>query len=171
MYLVGDIMLDGAPDFGEALTNIEINLFPYEAPEGDFAESIRKHNAFRETLPEIRFRRSAGSALIKAASDLDANLLSARHESSAVPLFKQACEDVLVALEVLRKRLKSADDFDIDGFLTFCRGVRDRMPSSQAELDALGAAAAERRRRARQAEASALGFPGWMPGQAAPDGL
>lgn len=169
--LVGNIMLDGAPDFGSALTKIEIDLFPYQTPQGTFSVKIREYNDFREKLPEIRFRRAAGAVLIRAASELNVPRLRTRHKSTAVPLFRQACEEVVVALETLRQRLQPSDDFDLDGFLAFCRGAFDRIPSSQAELDALGEAAEKRRRRALQTDASVDEFPGWMPGDPVPAGL
>lgn len=171
VYMVGSLMLDGAPDFGAALKKIEIDLFPEEDPKGDFAVQIRRWNAFREKLPEIRFRRSAGSALIRAASALNAPRLRTRHPSTTIPLFRQACAEVLDALELLRERLKPEDDFDLDGFLAFCGTVFDRIPETAEELDALDEAAESRRLRARQAEASARPFPGWMPGDPAPEGL
>lgn len=171
VYMVGDILLDGAPDFGSAVTRIEIDLFPEEDPRGEFASRIRRWNSFREQLPEIRFRRSAGSALIRASSGLNAPRLRTRHASTAVPLFRQACTEVRAALELLRERLTPQDDFDLEGFLSFCDDALDRIPATQGELDALDEAAQNRRRQARQAEASARPFPGWMPGEPVPEGL
>ncbi|QTV80446.1 hypothetical protein [Microbacterium sp. NIBRBAC000506063] len=159
------------PDFGSAVTRIEIDLFPEEDPRGEFASRIRRWNSFREQLPEIRFRRSAGSVLIRASSGLNAPRLRTRHASTAVPLFRQACTEVRAALELLRERLTPQDDFDLEGFLSFCDDALDRIPATQGELDALDEAAQNRRRQARQAEASARPFPGWMPGEPVPEGI
>ena len=170
VYAVGDLLLDEAPDFGPALTKIEIDLFPWEAEEGMWSKTIAEFNASRESLPKIRFRRSAGSVIIRASSALNVPRLRTKHKATAVPLFRQACTDVLAALETLRERVKPTDDFDLERFLAWCATILDRIPESASDLDEWIAAANERRRVADQAASNELPFPGWRPGEPNPWG-
>lgn len=168
VYTVGELMVEGAPDLGPAISRIEIDLFPSEEAEGEFASSVREWMAFRETLPKIRFRRSAGSVLIRARSELDGSRLHEGREGETLPIFREACQDVLAALETLRKRVKSTDDFDLAAFLDYCATIYERMPTSAEEIRRRYETVQENRRLAAQAAVSAQPFPGWMPGDPDP---
>lgn len=181
VYMVGDIMLDGAPDFGPALTRVEVDLFPLEKGPGLTAGREQLFAAFRETLPEVRFRRKAGAALIRAASSLDVSRLRTRDPQTAIALFRQACEETLSALGSLRMRLTADDDFDLTGFLAHCSTVLDRIPRSTDgrpggrievetadELDELYRRIKAREAAHAAAQAATQAFPGWLPGEPSP---
>lgn len=168
MYVIGPLLVDGAPDFGSALEKIEVDVFPHQEPAGEFAEDIRRYNEFRERLPEIRFRRAHRAALIRAVTAVRPSSLFHPHKRTTIGIFRQGCIDVLAALEALRQRITPDDDFDIDGFLAYCARILDRIPETPHELDEWLAEAGERRRAVRQAIAQQHEFAGWRPGEPAP---
>mgnify|MGYP001552678571 CR=1 FL=1 len=75
---------------------------------------------------------------------------------------------MLAALETLRKRVKSTDDFDVTAFLDHCATIYERMPTSAEEIRGRYETVRENRRLAVQAAVSAQPFPGWMPGDPDP---
>lgn len=169
---VGPVMLYGAPDMGRAVEKIEIDLFPWQEAKGYWAKEIARYNDFRESsLPEIRFRRKARSVLIRGASSLDVPRLNARHDATVVEIFRTAYADTLQALHTLGERLTPDDDFNLDAFLAHCAAGADRIPDAPDALRQLIDDAEARLRRVVQERAAQTTFPGWLPGEPAPEGI
>lgn len=158
---IAEFLLHGAPRFGESIKEITVTLhFPNSGPPKETLESLYEdHDRYRARLPKVVYRRSRGAMAIDVSSELlDGNWkMSSRLE---LPLFVAAVEEVIAALALMRKRLKKADDFDLDGFLAHCESARGLVPKSEDDLQLVAAElkAADEARRAAQSPWVNLGI-------------
>ncbi len=146
---IGDFLLRGASDFGDAVKEITVTLhFPHTGPPKKTLERLLdRHNSHRATLPKITYRRATGKIEIDIASDLIDSCDRRHSPQFSLPLFTGGVEEVLCALSLMRNRMKVSDVFDLDAFVAHCDTGRQRIPHSEealqnltAELKAAGSA-------------------------------
>ena len=94
------------------------------------------YQVFRAALPKVTFRRSRQRASIAAASELPGGE-SVRLTGVTPALFGAAVREVVAALQLLRRRLKTSDDFDLGALLARCAEAQARLPATDAELAAV----------------------------------
>ncbi len=139
LSLISDFLLKDAPHFGDAIKEITLTFhFPNAGLPRKTLESLYEdHDNFRSNLPKIVYRRSSGKLVIDVSSEL---LDSSKWKASSrlsLPLFVSGVEEVITALSLIKKRIKKSDDFDLGSFLTHCKTARERIPSSEDELQLL----------------------------------
>jgi uncharacterized protein YfeS len=141
LSVLGDFLLMGAPNFGEAIHEIEMVLqFAHSGPPGKTLEQLYKDfHVRRATLPLVTFRRAKGRMEIAVASGLiDGRDLQASRTLS-LELFKRGFDEVIQAMSLMSKRLKKGDAFDLEAFLAHCEAGRRRIPDSEEDLQQLAA--------------------------------
>lgn len=138
---IGNFLLREAPDFGDAIAEITVTLhFPNSGPpKKTLEELLARHNSYGATLPKITYRRAKRKVEIDIASELmdGEDWRPSRH--LFLPLFERGIDEVIGALSLIRKRLKSADAFDLRAFLAHCETARERIPRSEGSLQELAA--------------------------------
>lgn len=143
-----------AADFGPAVRTIEVTLlFPHPGPPLKTLEEIfANYHRYREqTLPKVIFRRSRETVVVEIASSLLDGKDWNKVRTLSPEQFRGAAEEIVAAMRLLRKTVKSKDDFRLDDFLTHSEAALRRLPQTEAELASLtaeAAAAAERMRAA-----------------------
>lgn len=138
---IGDFLLRDAPDLGDAIAEIAVTLhFPLSGPPKKTLEDLLKRYAnYRATLPKITYRRDKRKVEINVASELMDGRDWEPSSRLSLPLFKRGVDEVIQALVLMRKRLKSTDSFDLDAFLAHCEAARGRIPGSEDALQDLAA--------------------------------
>ncbi|GFE88609.1 hypothetical protein GCM10011488_35630 [Steroidobacter agaridevorans] len=136
---VGDFLVQGAPDFGPAVKQIEVTLFlrHTSAPRATLGGDLKEHRQLRATLPKTVYRRAKGKVEIDVASGLLSKDVWARKPRPSLPMFVRAIDEVTSALSLLSKRLKPTDAFDVAALLSHCEAAKKRMPRSQTALKSL----------------------------------
>lgn len=138
---IGDFLLRECPDLGDAIAEITVTLhFPSSGPPKKTLEDLLiRHNSHRATLPRITYRRAKRKVEIDIASQLMDGRDWRPSPRLSLPLFERGVDEIIGALSLIRKRLKSPDAFDLDGFLAHCEAARERIPVSEDALQELGA--------------------------------
>ena len=136
LSLLGDFLMLGAPDFGDAIKEIELILrFNHSGPPRKTLESMfESFHANQSSMPLVTYRRSKGRMEIAAASDLMDGRDLDRSRQLSLDLFKRGFDAVLQAMSLMRKRLKKSDAFDLDSFLAHCESARRRLPATDGDL-------------------------------------
>jgi uncharacterized protein YfeS len=159
---IGQFLLRGAPDFGNAINEITVTLhFPSSGPAKKTLEQLLdRHNSHRASLPKITYRRVKGKVEIDVASDLMDGRDWKPSPRLSLPLFARGVDEVIHALSLMGKRLKHTDAFDLDAFLSLCESARQRIPISEDALQDLAAElnAADQARRAAMSPWEKLGI-------------
>ena len=136
---IGDFLLAGGGNFGDAIKEIAVTLhFRDSGPAKKTLESLlQTHNNFRSTLPKITYRRAKGKVEIEIASELMEGRDWTRSSTLSLPLFKAGVDEVINALGLLRARLKRTDDFSLEKFLDHCEAAKKGIPNSEDALQHL----------------------------------
>lgn len=136
---IGDFILLGGKDFGDAVKEIKVTLhLPCSGPPKRTLEQLlERHNNHRSTLPKITFRRASGKVEIDVASELMDGRDWKPSPRLSLPLFERGVEEVTQAMSLMKKRLKASDSFDLDAFLILCQAAREHLPSSEDALQDL----------------------------------
>lgn len=117
---IGDVLLDGEHDFGPGLRQIRVTL----------------HGREERTEARIRLQHAKGALPIEYSADFPDEGVDARDARPEV--FERVASNVVAALEASRSRVADeVPEFDIDAFLERCRSIRDRMPTTVTDIDAL----------------------------------
>ena len=159
---IGQFLLRDAPDFGDAIKEIEITLhFPCAGPAKKTLEQLLEwHNSNRANLPKITYRRKKGMVDIHIASELMDGRDWRRSPTLSLSLFERGVGEVIHALSLIGQRLKTTDAFDYDAFLSHCERARNNMPDSEDELQDIAAElrAADQAKRAAMSPWDKLGI-------------
>ena len=141
LSLIPDFLLGDADDFGTAVSELTVTFhFPDAGPARKTLEQMfADFHANRHSLPKVVFRRKRGQASIDVASGLLDGSEWEQRRGLSLPLFTAGVAETITALELLRKRMIPADDFNLETFLAHCRQAQTRMPSSDEELAAFAA--------------------------------
>jgi len=156
LSLIPGFLLTDAPDFGKAVSELTVTFhFPTSGPPRKSLEQLYANfHANRTTLPKVVFQRSREKASIDVASDLlDGSDWETRRGLS-LPLFTAGIKETLVALQLLKSRLKTKDDFSVDAFLTHCHQREASLPHTDEALAQLKAVLDQRRAAMRAAMSS-----------------
>lgn len=119
--VVGDLLTVRLGDYGAAVESIEMYAALASRTRKVANPSLRGmfndwHQKFLKTRPYVAFRRNLKRAEIGFRSEH----FFAEDEEHGRPSTKEynlAAEEVAAALPLLKKRIKSSDDFDVDRFL------------------------------------------------------
>lgn len=159
---IADFLLMGAGPFGAAIKEVTVTL--HFASSGKPARTLEGlweiHRNTRLTLPKVTYYRAKGTVEINVASEL----IDGRNIDSPVrlslPLFVAGVDEIIHSLSLIRPKLKRADDFDVDAFLSHCEAMRERIPGSEKALRSLFAelAAADKAKRAALSPWDKLGI-------------
>lgn len=151
--MIPDFLLDGAPLLGSAISELTITLhFKTSGPARKTLENLyTTFHANRLNLPKVVFRRNRGQATIDVASDLINGSDWKTHRGLSLPLFKSGCEETLNALQLLRSKITTKDDFKLDAFLEHCQERTSKQPNTDEELAALKKLTDDRRTASRAA--------------------
>lgn len=136
---IGRFLLKGGDHFGDAIREIVVTLHLRDSgPARKTLESLlERHNQYRATLPKITFRRAKGKLEIDVASELmDAREWKPSPKLS-LPLFSRGVDEVVQALGLMSKRLKSTDDFRLEAFINRCNAAKTDIPESEDLLQDL----------------------------------
>lgn len=138
---VGDFLLLGADDFGDAVKEITVTLHFLTSgpPKKTLDQLFEAHHLNRLTLPKIVCRRAKGQVAIDIASDLIDGDDWEPSPRLSLPLFERAVGEVVQALSLMRKRLKSSDSFNLEAFLAHCDAGLQRIPATEDDLQILAA--------------------------------
>jgi uncharacterized protein YfeS len=138
---IGNFLLMGAGDFGDAIRELTVTLhFRDSGPAKKTLEQLlERHNSYRSTLPKITYRKAKGKVEIDIASELMQGQDLKHCARLSLPLFERGVDEVVRALALLRKRLKGSDAFDLEAFLAHCDAARQRIPNSEDVLQDLAA--------------------------------
>jgi uncharacterized protein YfeS len=138
---IGDFLLMGASDFGDAIKELTVTLhFQDSGPAKKTLEQLlERHNRYRSTLPKITYRKAKGKVEIDVASELMDGRDWKPSSRLSLPLFERGVDEVLHALSLIKKRLKGSDSFDLEAFLAHCEAARQRIPSSEDALQDIAA--------------------------------
>jgi uncharacterized protein YfeS len=155
LSLISDFLLADADDFGSAVSELSVTFhFPDSGPPRPTLErTFADFHANRQSLPKVVFRRKRGHLSIDIASELLDGEDWAQKRGSSLRLFNAGVAETIAALELLKKRLTSKDDFNLPAFLAHCRKAQSRLPSTAEELASF-VAERETRRAARDAAMS-----------------
>src|SRR5262245_8617157 len=131
LCFTGDFLLLDAPDFGPAVREIEFFIYlrdrrPLKGMERMFAD----YHRYRSTLPKVTYRRTKARVEIRIATDLldRQTWWKDRVAPPSLHLFTAFVDEVVQALSLLRRSLKPADAFDLNGFLAHCAHAKQRIP-------------------------------------------
>ncbi len=159
---IGDFLLQGSPEFGDAIKEITVTLhFAHSGPPKKTLEQLLdRHNRHRATLPKITYRRAKQRIEIDIASELMDGRDWKPSPRLSLPLFERGVDEVVHALWLMDKRLKPTDAFDLDAFLSQCESARRRIPISEDALQDLAAEmkAADQAKRAAMSPWEKLGI-------------
>lgn len=154
LSLAGDFLLQNAPSFGGAINEIEITLVLPDRgpPKATLERSFEAHHQCRATLPKLTFHRAKKRVEIVIASEAMDGRDWKFTTRVSLPIFSQGCVDIIKALQLLEKRIKSSDDFDLHALLSHCAGLQAQIPTHEDDLQVVIAelrAADEKRRNAK----------------------
>jgi len=136
---IGRFLLGGRDNFGGAIIEILVTLhFPDSGPVQNSLELLKeKHTNYRSTLPKITYRRTSKKIAIEVAS----NILDGKDWFGSpiisLPMFRQGVDEVIQALQLIKKRLTNGDDFDFGAFIDHCDASKDGIPESESALQDL----------------------------------
>lgn len=130
LSFVGDLLLGlPRPSFGTAVGQIE--AYAHLDSDGPTLPTLGPlRQRFRErvaTMPQAWFRRKtkrielAYHSRLGSADDL-LERKSKRAGSEDIPLARRACAELAAALDAVRKRIRTTDDFDTVAFFEFLSG-------------------------------------------------
>ncbi|MGA7881769.1 MAG: hypothetical protein WCD63_12970 [Terrimicrobiaceae bacterium] len=138
---IGDFLLKGARDFGDAIRELTVRLHFRDSgpPKKTLEQLLERHNSYRSTLPKITYRKANGKVEIDIASELMDGRDWKPSPRLSLPLFQRGVDEVIQALSLLKKRLKDSDAFDLEAFLAHCEAARQRVPGSEDALQDLAA--------------------------------
>ncbi len=136
---IGDFLLLDAPEsFGSAITTVDIYAhFHSSGPPKQTLESLDdRFRARLKTLPLVWFRRKKCLFEIAYFSKLgDAEeMFEKKSKPDSLSLFQDGCHEIAATLSMIRKRLKTADEFDYEAFDAHLRCRLGQLPSSISEL-------------------------------------
>lgn len=136
---IGDFLLTDAPNFGDAVEEITITLcFHDSGPAKRGLQGLLKlHQAYRASLPKVTFRKSKRLFEIEIASELMDGRDWKSAEKISLPLFQAGVEEVCHALQLIKKRITAADQFDVGAFLNYCEKKKSELPTSLNALQKL----------------------------------
>lgn len=153
---IGDLLLLQLGNYGDAITCIEVVVFlrsPVRNPKYSLEQLYDEHHAYLNKLPKVTFRRKLKRIEIEFLSEsfdeTDYQIGKPSFEKSQL-----AAEEIVEALTLVKKRLKSRDDFQTDKFLQDVKQTLCRTPDALAEWEAL-----QQRARQKRAAVSAAKNP------------
>jgi hypothetical protein len=146
LSLIADFLLGDADGFGPAVSELTVTFhFPHTGQARNTLERMfADFHANRQSLPKVVFRRKRGQASIDIASELLDGKDWNQRRGLSLPLFKAGVAETIAALELLKKRLTSKGDFNLEAFLAHCSKAQTRLP---AAVEDLASFAAERKKR------------------------
>lgn len=138
LAVVPPLLLREGRNFGQAIETIEITFhLPSDGPARPTLEHLlQNYQQKRAALarnPKVTFMRKKARVAILVATDI----CFPDFGPPRLDLLEPAAEETIRALEFLRKRVLISDAFDLDGFLTSCRGYREMLPKNNASLKEL----------------------------------
>jgi uncharacterized protein YfeS len=136
---ISDCLLRGADDFGPAVSDLTVTFHfsSSEPARRTLEDDFHRFHANRRRLPKVIFRREKGQATIDVASDLIDGKRLEKHISLTLPLFRGLISETIEALSLLRARLRSRDDFDLDALLVHCRKRQANLPKTRQQFKTL----------------------------------
>ena len=142
LSFIGDFLLLNAPEsFGSAITSVEIytHLRSSSPPHKSLEELRERSEARLKILPLAWFKRKNFLFEIAYLSELgDAEeLFEQESKSISLSLFHDACREIVSVLSMIRKRLKAADDFDVEAFDSYLQRRLDQLPTSLSDLETI----------------------------------
>jgi len=136
---IGRFLLKGGDQFGDAIREIVVTLHLRDSgPARKTLEPLlERHNQYRATLPKITFRRAKGKLEIDVASELMDGREWIPSPKLSLPLFIRGVDEVVQAMGLMSKRLKSSDDFRFEEFINQCNAAKTDVPESEDLLQDL----------------------------------
>lgn len=133
---IGDFLLQGASDFGDAITEITVTLHFSDSgpPKKSLEQLFERHLIHRATLPKVTFQRAKKKVEIAIASDVMDGRDWKPSPRLSLPLFERGVAEVVESLSLLRRRVKSSDAFDLARFVSHCESALWRIPGSEEDL-------------------------------------
>jgi uncharacterized protein YfeS len=155
LYLIPKFLLGDSDYFGSAVSELTVTFhFPHSGPpRRTLEDSYSEYHAYRQSLPKVVFRRKRGQVAIDVASELLDGKGLEKSRGLSLPLFRAGVAEAVAALDLLKKRLTSRDDFNLAAFLAHCGRAQSGLPSTKEELAAF-ADESEKRQAARYAALS-----------------
>lgn len=136
---IGDFLLKDAPNFGDAVEEISITLCFHDSgpAKRGLQGLLEQHQTYRASLPKVTYRKSKRLFEIEIPSELMDGRDWRSSEKISLPLFQAGVKEVCHALQLIKKRLTAADQFDVVAFLNHCEKRKNAIPTSLAALQAL----------------------------------
>jgi hypothetical protein len=139
---VGDFLLLNAPgSFGSAITTVDI--YAHVQSSGRPIKTLKlladRFQKRLKTLPLMWFKRKKCLFEIAYFSKFadSAEIFERELQSVSLTLFHDACREIVSVLLMIRKRLKTTDDFEIDAFESYLHRRLGQLPTRAAELKRL----------------------------------
>ncbi len=133
LSLIGDFLLMGSGDFGQAVEELTVTLYLADPgpPKKTLEQLLQRHNSYRSTLPKITYRKAKKQVEIAVASELLVGRKWASSPTLSLPLFERGVDEVCQALSLMRKRFSGADDFDLEGYPRALRHSTAPLPTQR----------------------------------------
>jgi len=162
LSLIGDFLLREASSFGTAIEEIEFTLvLPDRGPPKTTLGSLfETHHRYRASLPKVTFHRKKKRVEIAIASEAMDGRDWKFTPITDLTIFSRGVVEVIAGLDLLQKRLKTSDDFNLDALMSQCAASKALVPSNENDLQIIIAElrAADEKRRAGMSPWEKLGI-------------
>lgn len=144
--VVGDLLTTRLGDYGSAVNSIHLTAHlssQIRNPRRTLEELFDQFHDALKKLPKVTFRRQLRRIEIEFLSP---HFHASDHEylKPSVEKSNLAAGEVATALELVRTRLKRADDFDVEQFLKDAKGILKQGFGSAEEIEAIETLAKQR---------------------------
>jgi len=137
--LVGSLLEIDAPDFGSAITELEIyTLFKSTKPAKKSLEDYYQN--FHESLssyPTTVFHRKKQRFELQYFSQIATAEETSKYGPPQLELLLTFFQELREQLQILKRKIRKQDDFDVERFLQWVDDKEAELPNNQAELEAL----------------------------------
>lgn len=141
--LLSDILEDLSLDFGSAIKDIDVTMHFYHSgpAKKTLEQSMDSFNKNLQALPKCKFYRKKQSISLEFQAKFTDGIEIEKSKEPPITIkpdwLKGALEDFIENLSVIKKKLKKADDFDLESFESFLREYLEQIPTSVEELEEL----------------------------------
>jgi uncharacterized protein YfeS len=141
LSLIPEFLLTNTPEFGAAIVELTV-VFHFRTsgpPRSSLERLYAEHHSGLKTLPKVIFHRSRQQASIGVCSALiDGDDWNPRiKRGPSLSLFKAGVAETIGAIQMLKSRISSKDDFRLDLFLDHCEKRKPHLPTTDQDFVAL----------------------------------
>lgn len=139
LSLVGQYFAADLPPMGSAIEEIDVHVYfkSSAGPKRTLESVFERYERFLPSLPEAKFFRKKAKLEISYLSRLGGSEVVNGYGPPKLEIFVAGAREIAGKLDMIREKLKPADDFRVEAFFEALRRKLDALPKDDNELVAL----------------------------------